>query len=103
MVCNQVLLYVVRIYEDEMGEYQLTNFHGIRHKGKVTETDHAKVKIDVNLKFKVQKPSRKEAFNFLSSECQKYFKEISTRTQKLSSCFRSNEPFKKQIKSGSTR
>ena len=64
MVCNQVLLYVVRMYEDEMGEYQLTNFHGIRHKGKVTETDHAKVKIDVNLKFKVQKPSRKEAFNF---------------------------------------
>ena len=51
-------------YEDEMGEYQLKNFHGIRHKGKVPETDHAKVKIDVNLKFKVQKPSRKEAFNF---------------------------------------
>ena len=98
MVCNQVLPYVVRMHVDEMGEHQLTNFYGIRHKGKVTETDHAKVEMDVNLKFEVQKPSRKEAFNFKSSECQKYFKEITSSTQKLSSCFLSNEPFNKQIK-----
>ena len=61
MVCNQVLPYVVRMHVDEMGEHQLTNFYGIRHKGKVTETDHAKVEMDVSLQFEAQKPSRKEA------------------------------------------
>ena len=31
-------------------------------------------------------------------ECQEYFKEITTHTSELSSCFESSEPFKTQIK-----
>ena len=92
MVCDQVLPHVLRIVVDEMGEHQLTNSYGIHHKGKVTETDHSKVDMDVNLKFEVQKPCRKEAYNFKSTECQKYFKEITSSTQSLSFCFLGNEP-----------
>ena len=98
MVCEQVLPYVEKMHVDEKGDHQLTKFYGINHRGKVTETDHAKVEIDLNLKFEVMKPHRQEAYNFKSTECQAYFKEITSNTQRLSSCFLSGEPFQKQVK-----
>ena len=64
----------------------------------MTETDHAKVEIDLNLKFEVIKPQRKEAYDFKSTECQALFKEITSNTQRRSSCFLSGEPFQKQVK-----
>ena len=52
----------------------------------------------MNLKFVVQKPYRKESYNYKDTECQKYFKEITSNTHRLSSCFLSDEPFEKQMK-----
>ena len=52
----------------------------------------------MNIKFEHLKPTRREAYNFKSSEGQKYFKEITSDTKRLSSCFLSNEPFQKQLK-----
>ena len=61
-------------------------------------TDHAKIELDLNLKFEVQKPFRNEAYNYKSTEGQTYFKSITSNTDELSACFKSNEPFQKQVK-----
>ena len=58
IVCDKILPYVVKMHVDEKGENQLTNFHGINHKGKITETDHAKIELELCLGFKLQKPFR---------------------------------------------
>ena len=63
---------------DEKGEYQLSNFHGKHHKGRVTESDHAMVQLHMNLQFVVQKPQRTEAFNFKILKA-----DISLNTQQL--------------------
>ena len=63
-----ILPFVTDMHMDEKGQYQLSNFHGKLHKGRVTESDHAMVQLHVNLQFVVQKPQRTEAFNFKNSE-----------------------------------
>ena len=98
LVCDKVLPLVSSMHVDEKGEHQLANFYGKNHNGKVTHTDHAQVELQINLKFEVHKPLRIEVFNFKNLECQKYFKELTTNTEKLSSCFKSDEPFQKQVK-----
>ena len=98
IVCDKVLPYVKRMHIDEQGVNQLTNFYGIRHNRKATESDHAMIELDIDLKFIVQKPQRIEAYNYKNQECQKYFKEISTNTSSISSCLKSYETFQKQIK-----
>ena len=98
IVCEKTLLHVICMHVDEEGDYQLTNFYGKNHNGKVTVTDHAKVELDLNFKFEVQKPQRNEAYNLRSTEGQNYFKYITSNTDKLSSCFKGDEPFQKQMK-----
>ena len=51
------------------------NLYGKNHNGKVIETDHAMVELEVNLRFKVQKPHRTEAYKFKRIAGQDYFKQ----------------------------
>ena len=96
---NQRLLPVVsKMHVDEQGEHQLSNFHGINHNEKVTESDHAKVELFLNLQFEQVKPIRTEAYNFKSHECQQYFKLLTTDTQMFSTCFKSTNTFPNQLK-----
>ena len=89
-VCNiRCAIYSV----DEKGEYQLSNFYGKHHKGRVTESDHAMIQLQMNLKFIAQKPQRTEAFNFLNAESSYFFKDITTDTSEFSNCFLSKETF----------
>ena len=98
MVCDKILPHVVYMHVDEKGEHQLANFYGKSHNGKVTHTDHSIVELQIDLQFEVCKPPRVESFNFKNLVCQKYFRELTTKTDKLSRCFLSNEPFQKQMK-----
>ena len=98
IVCNRILPFVTRMHVDVQGENQLTNFSGISNKGKVTESDHSKIELDINLKYEVKKPQRIETYNFKNSDCQKIFKEITTDTNIFSTCFKSDEAFQNQIK-----
>ena len=86
------------MHVDEKGEHQLTNYYGKNYNGKVTQTDHAKIELNINLKFEVNKPQRIEAYNLKNPESQKFFRELTTNTDKLNSCFQSDEPFQKQMK-----
>ena len=63
LVCSLVMPYVVKMNVDEQGEHQLSNFNGIKHKKKVTESDHAKVELLLNIQFPQAKPLRKESYN----------------------------------------
>ena len=98
MVCSTILPYVTKMNVDEHGEFQLTNYYGKNHKGKVTMTDHATIELDINLKFDIKKPHRNEAYNFKDIDSQAFFRYITTNTNKLSSCFQSDECFQKQVK-----
>ena len=50
-VCDKILPLVKSMHVDEKGEHQLTNYYGKNHNGKVTQTDHAKIELNINLKF----------------------------------------------------
>ena len=65
------------MHVDEQGEHQLTNFYGIQHNRKVTESDHAMVQLKLDIQFPQGKPERHEFYNFKSKECQIYFKQLS--------------------------
>ena len=60
IVCDQIMPHVVKLNVDEKSENQLRNFYGINHKGKTTKTDHTKIELEINLRFEVKKPLRKE-------------------------------------------
>ena len=80
LVSQNMLPMVVKMHVDEQGEHQLSNYYGINHNQKVTESDHAKIELHLNLDFERLKPIRKETFNFKSQECQQYFKLLTTNT-----------------------
>ena len=97
IVCDQIIPHVVKMHVDERGENQLTNFSGINHKGKITETDHSKVELEIDLKFEVRKPVRTETYNYRNTYNKEVFKDITSNTNRISACFNSKEPFQKQI------
>ena len=98
LVCNLVVPFVVKMHVDEQGEHQLSNFNGIKHNQKVTESDHAKVELILNIQFPQARPTRNEAYNYKSEECQKYFYNLTTNTRKLSMCFKNTQTFSDQVK-----
>ena len=97
IVSKIILPLVTKMHVDEKGEHQLSIFNGIRHNKKVTESDHAKIELSLNIQFPRARPARIEEHNFRSNECQKYFQEITTNTRKLSMCFQNKKSFSEQI------
>ena len=91
--------FVTGMHVDEKGEYQISNFYGTRHKGRVTEYDHSMVQLHVNLKFAVQKPQRTDSFNFKNAESRHFFKDITSDTSEFSNFFQSNESLQAQTES----
>ena len=99
LVCNRIMPYVLQMHVDEQGEHQLSNFRGIKNRQKVTESDHAKVELHLDIQFPQALPPRNETFNFKSDHCKKLFKECTTNTKRFSMCLSSSESFPEQIKS----
>ena len=64
LVCNIIMPFVVKMLVDEDGEHQLLNFNGIKHDQKVTESDHSKVELILNIQFQQAKPTRNEEYNY---------------------------------------
>ena len=95
-VCDKMLPFVSSMHVDEQGTHQLTNFS--HNQGKVTETDHSTVVLQINLKFPILKQQRIQEYNFRSTECQSHYKVLTTNTKNLSNCFENNNKFSQQIK-----
>ena len=98
LVCSKILPLVMEMHVDEQGEHQLSNFSGIKHNRKVTESDHAKVELKLDAQFPQARPSRIETFNFKDNECKKLFKDCTNNTKRFTMCFSSNETFPEQIR-----
>ena len=98
IVCKRIFPSVLQMNVDEQGEHQLTNFNGIRHKSKVTESDHAMIQLTIDLQFPQMRPVRNELSNFKCKEGQKYFEELSTNTRKFSICFEGDDTLEEQIR-----
>ena len=98
LVCRRILPLVTKMHVDELGEHQLSNFNGIRHNKKVTESDHAKIQLNLDIQFPQLKPVRNEAYNYKSEVCQKYFHNLTNYTTRFSKCFENTSSFPEQIK-----
>ena len=98
LVCNLIMPFVVKMHVDVQGEHQLSNFNGIKNNKSVTESDHALVKLSLNIQFPKAKPLRNESYNFKSEECQKHFYRITTNTQQFSMCFENTNTFQAQVR-----
>ena len=51
MVCDKLLPYLTKVKVDEKREHTLTNFRSVKKLGRVTETDHNKVEIELNMDY----------------------------------------------------
>ena len=98
LVCKRILPLVLKMHVDEHGEHQLSNFYGIQHNTKVTESDHVKIELTLNIQFTPIKPTRTEMLNFKSDECQKSFRYLTTHTKRFTTCFESTEAFSVQVR-----
>ena len=94
LVCDRILPLVVKMNVDEQGIHQLSNFNGIWHNSKVTESDHAVVELHLKLEFPTMKPTRKEFFNFTNIEGRIRFSSLTGNSTKLSACFDNDSSFK---------
>ena len=56
--------------------------------GRVIESDHCPISIDINLKFSDRNPERIEIFDFKNKESQLEFKKLTTNTIVFSDCFK---------------
>ena len=98
LVCDRILPLVVKMNVDEKGIHQLSNFSGIQHNSKVTESDHAIVEMHIDIEFPAIKPTRKEFFNYKKPEGQSRFVNLTSNSRKLSACFENELTFREQFK-----
>ena len=83
IVCDQIepLVSGMKIYEDN--DIALT-----RYQGKVVQSDHKMLKLEVDLSFhKQEHHDRIEVFNVRNKECQKMFCTFTSKDNRFSKCF----------------
>ena len=96
VTCNKILPYIKQMKIDEKREKTLSNFGAMKAVGRVIETDHNPLYLEVSLKFSPVKPERVELFNFKNIEAQKEFKTLTTNTNQFTNCFMDDSSFEKQ-------
>ena len=98
VTCERILPYISKMKVDEKREHVLTNFSSVKKVGRVIESDHNPVILEVNLEFSPIKPERIHVFQFKNKESQKEFKKMTTETSEFTNCFNNNLPFEVQAK-----
>ena len=96
LVCERTLPFVKKMFIDEKRESPLTNFHNLKKGKKITETDHNKLELFLNIEAPTIKPIREVLFNFKSEHNQKVFHEISSDSEKLRNSFKLNQDLQHQ-------
>ena len=97
VVCSKVLPYVKKMVIDDRKEFILTNYERMKYDGKIIDTDHYTQYIELDLVVENPKPERVEIFNFKKKFNQEKFKEITSKTTKLTKCFDNLSPLPIQI------
>ena len=81
---------------DEKRVNPLTNFHVLNRGLNLTESDHNKLELFLNIETPQIKPIREEIFGFKSGVGQKRFLEMTNNSEKLRKCFKTNQDFLQQ-------
>ena len=81
-----------------MRESPLTNFLNLKRGKKITETDHNKLELFLNIEAPTIKRIREVPFNFKSEHNQKVFNEISSNSGKLRNSFKFNQNLQQQAR-----
>ena len=96
LVCERMLPFVQKMFIDEKRESPLSNFHNLKRGKKITETDHNKLELFLNIEAPTIKPKREVLFNFKSKHNQNGFLENSSSSLKLRNCFKTNQDLQHQ-------
>ena len=102
VVCKRVLPYVTKMVIDEDRKYILTNYEKVKRGEKASDSDHYTEYMDVSLNLIVEKPVRREIFNFMNKEAQEKFRLETSETSEFSNCFNNNLPVIEQIENWRT-
>ena len=96
VTCDKILPYVGKMRVDEKRESALTNFKAKKQIGRVIESDHNPLIMELKLEFSAIKPDRIELFHFKDTEAQVVFKRLTSETKELSDCFENDLDFEVQ-------
>ena len=98
ITCSKILPYIKKMKIDEKRENTLVNFHNVKQDGRVIETDHNPLILEVKLEYSPVKPDRIEIFQFKNKNSQILFKKMTSATKEFTACFDNNLPFEGQAK-----
>ena len=96
LVCKKLFPFVTKLFIDERRVSPLTNFSRLMKSNKVTETDHNKLELYVAIEAPIIKPSREVLFNFKTKYGQHLFKNLSSNSEIIRNCFKSDKPLEEQ-------
>ena len=96
VACDKILPYIERMKVDEKRESGLTNFKAVKKIGRVVESDHNPVIMELKLSFSAIKPERIEVFQFKDKIAQAEFQKLTTDTNDFTDCFKNDFDFEVQ-------
>ena len=97
VVCDLIRPHITKMVIDEDGKYILTNYEQAKYGGKASNSDHATMYLDLDLKVVPDKPRRREIWNLKNKNAQTSFKMSTTKTKDFTDCFENNLTLKTQI------
>ena len=96
IINERMLPYLTKMIVDEERNYTLSNFAQKKKNGKVIETDHNALIMEMNIEVNQKKPERVEIFNLKNKQCQEAFKEETEQNRQILECFMDELPVEKQ-------
>ena len=80
ITCDKVLPYITSMTIDEKREHVLTNFKAVRNQGRVIESDHNPIFLNLSLKFPKLINERITVYQFKNKKSQELFKTLLSTT-----------------------
>ena len=90
IINERMLPFLTKMIIDEERDYPLSNFSQIKKNGKVIETDHNGLILEMTINVRKQKPERVEIFNLKNKACQEAFRMETDRNNELLTSFNDN-------------
>ena len=89
--------HIKRMVIDEEGKHILTNYKKVKSVEKASNTDHATIYVDLDLKIETEKPKRRLIWNLKNKKAQQILKVSTSKTTDFTECFDNKLPLETQI------
>ena len=96
VVCNKILAYVTNMVVDEDKQNIPYNYTQVMRGGKVVNSDHMVIEINLNIKIPPTRPTRVTIYNFNDQQARDNFKSLTSETCRFTECFKSLQPLQVQ-------